>query len=203
MDSTEIARAKADIRALAIARRDALPPALRAEAGNKIIRQILALKEFSDARTVFAYYGFGSEIDTTPLLHTVLGENKTLLLPRVNRAAGVLDLYEVRNLQTDLRAGVWGIPEPNPEIAILTSPANIDLVIAPGAAFDRTGGRIGYGKGYYDKLLATCHQLQCYPLIVAGAFDVQLIDAVPLEPHDVLIDMLITESGLYPRPDRR
>ncbi|HEY3739614.1 MAG TPA: 5-formyltetrahydrofolate cyclo-ligase [Bryobacteraceae bacterium] len=190
MDSTDATRAKAAIRAAALARRDALPPGVRAQYGKEILRQILALQEFTAARTVFAYYGFGSEIDTTPLLQAVLEDNKKLLLPRVNRKAGVLDLYEVRSLQTDLRAGVWGIPEPNPEVCPPGLAADIDLVIAPGAAFDRKGGRIGYGKGYYDKLLANRH-----PLIVAGAFNVQLVDAVPLEPHDVLVDLLITETG--------
>jgi 5-formyltetrahydrofolate cyclo-ligase len=190
-----VSRNKAEIREFALRRRDALTPSERSDSGRAIVNHILAMKEFREARAVMAYCGFGSEIDTIPLLAAVLEARKMLLLPRVNRSAGLLDVYEVKNLDTDLRPGVWGIPEPNPEACVLHALTDIDLIVLPGAAFDRKGGRIGYGKGYYDKLLASCHRMNHYPRTVAGAFDVQVVDAIPMEAHDVVIDVLVTESS--------
>jgi 5-formyltetrahydrofolate cyclo-ligase len=186
---------KAEIREFALKRRDALAPDERLDSGQIIINRILAKKEFRDAQTVLAYYGFGTEIDTMPLLLAVLEGRKRLLLPKVNRAAGVLDVYEVKNIDADLLAGLWGIREPNPELCAKPAAMDIDLAVVPGTAFDRQGGRIGYGKGYYDKLLGSLQQLNRYPRTVAGAFEVQVVDAIPMEPHDVAIDTLVTEAG--------
>jgi 5-formyltetrahydrofolate cyclo-ligase len=193
----EPAQSKAEIRAAALARRDALTPAEHLDYGRAILYRILAMKEFREAQTVLAYCGFGSEIDTAPLLRAVLEGGKTLLLPRVNRAAGTLDIYQVKNLVTDLRPGVWGILEPNPDLCASWALADIGLVIVPGAAFDRRGGRIGYGKGHYDKLLGACHRVGNYPPLIAGAFEVQVVNAIPMEPHDVPVDTLVTESRTW------
>jgi 5-formyltetrahydrofolate cyclo-ligase len=190
-----VSRNKTEIREFALRRRDALTPSGRLDSGRAIVTHILAMKEFREAQTVMAYCGFGSEIDTRPLLLAVLEARKTLLLPRVNRSAGMLDVYEVKNLDSDLRPGVWGIPEPIPEVCALYAPTNITSIIVPGAAFDRKGGRIGYGKGYYDKLLASYRRMNHRPRTIAGAFDVQVVDAIPMEAHDVAVDILITESG--------
>jgi 5-formyltetrahydrofolate cyclo-ligase len=75
-------------------------------------------------------------------------------------------------------------------------PADLDVVVLPGIAFDRQGGRLGQGKGYYDRLLADVSS-KC--TLIGLAFDVQLVEEVPMEPHDVRLDILITESDLYRR----
>lgn len=145
-----------------------------------------------------AYSSLGSEIDTLPLLLAVLEGGKTLLLPKVNPAAGALEVYEVKNIESDLRAGVWGILEPVPEICVCRAPSQQELILVPGVAFDRQGGRIGYGRGYYDKLLASCRGVNHFPRAIAAAFETQVVDAIPMEPHDVRIDMLVTEAGQWP-----
>lgn len=181
---------KAKLRALALARRDALPADVRIEYGRVILQQIFEIEDFRRAQTVLAFCGFGTEIDTAPLLHEILRRGKVLLLPKINRTRKALDIYQVQNLATDLIAGVWGILEPDPARCELRALSDIQLAIVPGVAFDRHGGRIGYGKGYYDGLLAQCH-----PLTIGAAFEVQVFDVVPMEPHDARISTLVTEAG--------
>lgn len=185
---------KAAIRGAALARRDGLPPELRRDYGRRIIDRVLALESFRRARSVLAYSSFGSEPETAPLLAAALDSGKRLLLPRVNRAESCLEIREVGDLDTGLRAGVWNILEPDPDLCAVCAPEQIDFILVPGAAFDRRGERIGYGRGYYDKLLASC--VSAAPK-VAGAFEVQVIDKIPMEPHDIAVDLLITEIGMW------
>jgi 5-formyltetrahydrofolate cyclo-ligase len=189
---------KAEIRSSALRRRDALPPSARQAYSRAILNRILAMDVFRRSQTVMAYCGFGSEIDTLPLLAAVLSCGKALFLPKVNRDAGALEVYEVTNIESDLRSGIWGIPEPDPEICTCCSLSEQELILVPGVAFDRQGGRIGYGRGYYDKLLASCRGVNHSLHTIAAAFEVQVVDAVPMEPHDVRIDMLVTEAGQWP-----
>ena len=184
---------KAELRAAARQRRDALSASARHRYGQAILSRMLGIEPFQKARTVMAYSSFGSEFDTAAFLQAVLDSGKTLLLPRVNRAAGVLEIYRVDNLKNDLLHGVWGIREPNPAVCAAAAPADIDLILVPGLAFDRNGGRVGYGKGYYDKLLAQSPTA----FKMAGAFEAQVFDSVPMEPHDVPIDALITEACTF------
>jgi 5,10-methenyltetrahydrofolate synthetase len=178
---------KPELRAIALERRNAL-----GQSGRAMIDHILATDQFRRARTVMGYWSIGSEIDTTPFLQAALDNNKTLVLPKINRPAGVLDLYQVTNLETDLQTGIWNIREPNPTICAPAIPSDIDLILVPGVAFDRQGGRLGHGKGYYDKLLAQCPR--AYK--IAAAFEAQVFDKVPMDPHDIPIDALITESHI-------
>ncbi|HVP00038.1 MAG TPA: 5-formyltetrahydrofolate cyclo-ligase [Bryobacteraceae bacterium] len=183
---------KAEIRAQALQRRDALPLSVRRNSGNAILSRILAMDELRGARTILAYCSIGSEIDTTPLLNAVLGGGRTLVLPKLNAGGGGLDLYRVKNLGGDLRPGAWGIREPDSSLCEPCPAADIELILVPGVAFDRRGARLGYGKGYYDKLLASMHPR---PRTVAAAFDVQVVDAIPMEPHDVPVDTVVTETS--------
>ena len=181
---------KKELRALALQRRNALPVEVRREYGRLIVSRILEMEEFRRARSVMAYWNFGSEIDMGPLLRETVAQGKRLLLPKVNRAAGVLDVFEVRDLETDLVVGGWGIREPDPLRCEAALPGEGELAIVPGVAFDRSGGRIGYGKGYYDGLLTRCRAVT-----IAGAFEVQVFERVPMEAHDVRIGRIVTEAG--------
>ena len=178
-----------------------MPPSLRQDYSRAILNRILGMDAYRRSQTVMAYSSFGSEIDTLPLLLAVLECSKTLLLPKVNRDAGALEVYEVKNIESDLRAGVWGILEPISEICPCRTPSDQELVLVPGVAFDRQGGRIGYGRGYYDKLLASCRDANHSPHTIAAAFEAQVVDVVPMEPHDVRIDLLVTEAGQWPQRD--
>lgn len=187
----ELRAAKRALRAAVLATRDALPPDTRRFAAKAIVRALLATPSFSAARTVLLTLPFGSEWDTRPIALAALAAGKTVVLPRVDAARRRLDLGVVRDLDTDVIAGYRGIPEPRPETEQMT-PAELDWVLVPGLAFDLAGGRLGYGGGYYDRLLAELH-----PNVprVAGLFALQVVTAVPTGSLDRPVDCLVTETS--------
>jgi 5,10-methenyltetrahydrofolate synthetase len=191
---SESAERKAELRRTVLARRDALDPETRAASSIRIFSRIAALPAFRRARVVLAYSAFGSEPATGPFLATVLAGGLTLVLPRVNRTTRMLDLYRVTDLATGLRPGVWGIREPDPTVCAAAALGDVDFVLVPGVAFDSHGGRLGYGAGYYDRLLRGA---AAGTPLVAAAFDVQLVDAIPMDAHDRRVDSVVTESRVY------
>ena len=181
--------AKLAARQAMTAARDALLPAARSAASTAITARIAALPSFAAARTVLLTLPFRSEWDTLPLIDLALAAGKTVAAPRVNSATRMLDLHSLSDSVRELAPGAYGIPEPA-ATADRVPPESVEWVLVPGVAFDRTGRRLGYGGGYYDRLL---------PLLgdatrVAGAFDLQVLDRVPWAPHDVRVDVIVTES---------
>jgi 5-formyltetrahydrofolate cyclo-ligase len=185
---------QAALRREVLARRDALGPAARVWASAAIFGRIITLTEFRAAVTILGYCAFGSEPVTGFFLRTVLGAGKTLVLPRIDRATRALVLHRVDAPERQLRAGVWGIREPDASRCPPVDPAAVDFVLVPGVVFDREGGRIGYGGGYYDRLLAAWPGLPR----VAAAFEAQLVDRVPRRAHDALVSRVATERAMYP-----
>lgn len=184
---------KAHIRSRVLAARNGLSPEERSTQSRQIAERIVGMMAFRHARVVMAYNTFGSEVHTDAFIRVVREGGKRLVLPRIDRGRDCLALYQVDG-EHALKAGVWGIREPDPVLCAPVSPGELDFVLTPGVAFDRRGGRIGYGKGYYDRLLASCLEEGGRPWTVAGAFDVQLVDAVPLEEHDVPVHAVATAS---------
>ncbi len=171
------------------AARDAMPADARAAASAAITARIAALPTFAEARTVLLTLPFRSEWDTLPLIGMALAAGKIVAAPRVNRATRMLELRALADPPRDLVIGSFGIPEPAPD-AVPVAADTVDWVLVPGIAFDRAGRRLGYGGGYYDRLLPLLERA-CR---VAGAFDVQLVDRVPSAPHDLHVDVIVTES---------
>ena len=192
------AEAKAALREVVLRRREALPEEQRASLSSRIVARVLDLRSYRLSNVVLAYASFGTELRTDGFLRRVLGDGKTLLLPRVEREG--LTLYEVRDLARDLSPGTWGIREPRPEYCPVSDPGIVDFALIPGVAFDRKGGRLGYGGGFYDRLLAS---LPDGPPLVSGAFEVQVVDEVPVGPHDAPVHAVVTEEGIYPQHGRR
>jgi 5-formyltetrahydrofolate cyclo-ligase len=145
---------------------------------------------------VLGYASFGSEPETRPLLRELLAGGRVLVLPRVERAARRLALHQVRDLDTELQPGTWGILEPVPVRCRSVAPPEIDFVLVPGVVFDRDGGRIGHGGGYYDRLLAAWPEP--LPPLVAAAFELQVVPVVPVLATDHHVDRVVTESRIYP-----
>ncbi|MBA2535340.1 MAG: 5-formyltetrahydrofolate cyclo-ligase [Rubrobacter sp.] len=187
-------RSKQAQRREVLGRRDAMGEEERRESSQIIVEKVLALGAYRRACVVMAYSGFGSEVRTEPFLRSVLEAGKRLVLPRVNRERGVLDLYEIRDLARDLEDGVWGISEPKADPGAAVGLGAVDFALIPGVAFDLRGGRLGHGAGYYDKLLGAGG----LPPLVAGAFEVQVVERLPLAPHDVLVNLVVTEKASYP-----
>lgn len=186
---------KAALRRAVLRRRDALPESERVLLSRLIVASVLDLPAYENADVVLAYASFGTELQTDGLLRRVLTDGKTLLLPRVER--GGLELYEVRGLVKDLEPGTWGIREPIPDRCPLASPDEVDFALVPGVAFDKRARRLGYGGGFYDRLLAG--GLPGGAALVSGAFGVQIVDEVPTGPHDVPVGLVVTEGGTYVR----
>lgn len=184
--------AKRAMRAQVIAARDALAPDARAEASAAIVERVRALPSFDRARCVLLTLPFRSEWDTRQLFAAVIAKGATVALPRVNGFSRMLDLHAATDIERDTSAGYRGIPEPLPDLPHVGIEA-IDWVLVPGVAFDVRGRRLGYGGGYYDRLLA---QLAPGVPRVAGAFDLQVVAQVPAAPHDLAVDVIVTELRL-------
>ncbi len=184
-----LATRKRAVRARALAARDSLPAAARAAKSARITAALTALDECGQARCVMAYVPVRSEFDTRSLLERLLAAGVVLALPRIV-GPRVMVAARVDDLERDLAPGAFGIPAPRDGLEAL-SPTLLDCVLVPGSAFDLEGRRCGYGGGYYDNLLALtrpdCHR-------VAAAFDVQVVDQVPDEPHDLPVHLLVTET---------
>ena len=184
--------AKQAMRTAVASVRDALDPAWRAGASAALVDRIAALPTFVDARTVLLTAPFRSEWDSRPLIVRSLAAGKIVALPRVDEGARMLELRPIVDPSRDIVAGYRGLPEPSPGCERVPA-ASVDLVLVPGIAFDRSGGRLGYGGGYYDRLLPV---LPARAARVAGAFSAQIVDAVPSAPHDITMDTVVTEAGV-------
>jgi 5-formyltetrahydrofolate cyclo-ligase len=186
----ELHAAKVELRRRIASARDAMAPAARAAGAAAALARLVTLPEWRRARTLAATASFGSELDTDPLLAAALGAGKHLALPRIDARTRTLELFYVEDPATQLAAGRWNIREPIPERCRRADLAAIDLVIVPGVAFDRRGGRLGYGGGYYDRLLPG---MRSGAPRVALAFSAQVVDAVPMGPRDLRVDVVVTE----------
>ena len=182
--------AKRRVRDEVLALRAALDPAERTVAQAAIVARLLALPSFQAAHSVLLTMPFRGEWDTRPLLRAAALAGKHVVLPRVDVSARMLALHRVTDMVRDMAPGYGGIDEPHAHLPQV-SPADIAWVLVPGVAFDATGRRLGYGGGFYDRLL---------PLLppatprVAGAFDEQLVAHVPAAPHDLFIQQLVTPT---------
>ena len=183
--------AKKALRTAVLAAREAIPLAARQAAAHTIMQRLCGVDVYRNAKSVLTYMSVGAELDTRGFFENLLRDGKMAVLPRIDKASKSLTLHRVES-HADLVDGVWGIREPRADAPVVAI-TDIDMVLMPGLAFDRTGNRLGYGAGYYDRLLApTAHR----PVRVAAAFDCQVLDAVPAGPSDQPFHILITESQL-------
>ena len=169
--------------------RDALESSWQQLASGKICRKLEA-EVPENILWILSYFPFGSEVNVRAFNSAMSERGVNLLLPKVNKATGKLDLYKVTSLEKDLKLGVWGIQEPDPNRCEMVDVSVVEWVTVPGLAFNRQGDRLGYGGGYYDKLLAIMPKA----IRVGVAFSTQISSDIPLEHHDLRVDMLITEK---------
>lgn len=180
------------LRATVLARRAALPLAVREAAAARIRSALADLPEVRGARAILAYAAFGAEVDLDPWLTHLAGTGHGVFLPYVDGAE--LGIARVRDLAADTAPGAFGIREPRASGRRPARVDRLDLVVAPGVAFDRQGGRLGYGRGFFDRLLA---DLRSATAVVGVAFEAQIVPRVPLEPHDRRVQAVVTEAGVY------
>jgi 5-formyltetrahydrofolate cyclo-ligase len=166
------------------------------ELSVEICTKFAAMPEFVRAKTVMYYIDVRSEVRTRHALPAALAAGKKIVVPWCN-AQGELELFHLENME-ELAVGMYKILEPKEELRHLPAKqvgaTDLDLIMVPGVAFDRTGARMGHGKGYYDKLLQ--HARPDAPL-VALAFECQLFPEIPTASHDIFMDLVITERAIY------
>ena len=180
---------KRALRDRVLAARDRLPAAEHRAASRAIATALAARDDFRSARTVLLTLPFRGEWDTSALIAAALAAGKTLVLPRVNEATRMLELCAVTDVDRDAAAGFRGIREPQAHCARV-APAAVDWVLVPGVAFDGECRRLGYGGGYYDRLLPS---IAASAARVSGAFELQVVDRVPATEHDLGVDVVVTE----------
>ena len=188
--------AKIELRKSIIERRSSMSLPARQTANRVISKCILAMGGFNDAQTVMAYMSIAAEFSTMEFVRTTLSHGKILILPKVNRAEKKLDLFRVKNIDTDLAPGIWGILEPDPERCEKILSEDIEFVLVPGVAFDAQCNRLGYGGGFYDRLL---DDLGPFASFVAPVFALQIVERVPIEEHDIPLNVIVTEEQKYVR----
>ncbi|MFP5308684.1 MAG: 5-formyltetrahydrofolate cyclo-ligase [Actinomycetes bacterium] len=188
--SPEVARTKDALRRTALAARRALDDADRRRASAGAVARLLHLQEVRRARTVALYAALAEELDPVGALPALVERGVRTLFPRVRGER--LELVAASDLLT-LQLGYRGIREP---VGPAIDPAVVDVVVVPGVAFDVHGGRLGQGGGHYDRLLATLPE-GC--VAIGVCFACQVVPRVPLEAHDLPVDVVVTEAGVHRR----
>jgi len=187
-------RLKEQIRARAHANRR--KQANKDRLSRRICRKLAALPEYAAAATVMFYVDVRDEVRTRQFLASALGQEKQIVVPYC--VGGDLGLFCLENFD-ELTPAAFGVLEPKPELHSRadrkTDVRQLDLIIVPGVAFDPGGGRLGHGKGYYDKLL---QRVRADTMLAALAFECQLFPKIPMLPHDVYMHKVITENATYP-----
>jgi len=160
---------------------------------SKIITDtLLKTKEYINAETIFIYFPFRKEIDTREIIKDALVKNKKIVLPKV--FGNEIKIFFITDVEKDLRPGSFDMLEPDLSKCREADLRSVDLVIVPGLCFDSNFNRLGYGGGFYDKIL---EKLDRKIKKIALAFDLQILDNVPACSHDKKIDIIITESNIY------
>ena len=184
---------KKKLREQAHANRNAQPD--KENLSRLILERFVALPAYSAAKVVMYYVDVRSEVRTRHYLPEALTHGKKIIVPYC--VDGELELFHLTSMD-ELAVGMYKILEPKAELRSLPEkrflPQQLDLVMVPGVAFDRTGARMGHGFGYYDKLLQ--HARPDAPL-VALAFECQLFPEIPTQEHDIFMDQIITETNVY------
>lgn len=147
---------------------------------------------YNNSNNILIFYPFRSEIDVTIIIRQALENKKNIILPRIHDQE--LKLFYVDNLKKQLESGTHGIMEPIIGLCRPAKISDIDLVVVPGISFDKNLNRLGYGGGYYDKLLL--HIPEGVKKI-ALCFDIQVVDSIPVSEHDIKVDILITDTKIY------
>jgi len=181
---------KSELRDQALARRDAADPHFRARASAAIAAHVAPLIAALSPHRVAAYVAMRSEADPSAILETLHRRGAMIGLPVV--VPGQTLIFRGFAPGHALIPGGFGTMVPA-EAAPVVHP---DLVIVPVVGFDRAGTRLGYGKGHYDRAIAAMHARGHRPPLVGIAFALQEVDSVPHEPHDIRLDLVVTENGI-------
>jgi len=181
---------KAALRMERLALRDAMPPEARMKASLRMLDHAGDIIEFEPGQVISGFWPIRSEVDIRPLMERLRERGARLCLP-VILDKKIIVFRELVPGAAIVETG-FGTTGPGEDAPVLDP----DIMLVPLSAFDRTGHRIGYGAGYYDRAIERLRRKGHMPRLIGIAFDCQEVASVPAEPHDVALDALLTESGL-------
>lgn len=181
------------VRKLLLGRRNSLKPEEIKEKSRIIIEKLKGLNQFKNAGIILAYMYTRSEVVTGDLINEVIKDGRTACLPLVVEDQKRLDVFRIYNLETDVHAGNYGIYEPEPLPERRVELDELELVIVPGVGFDIRKNRIGYGRGYYDKLM---ENLRPDIVKIGLAYECQVVSELPVEKTDIKMDIIVTERRI-------
>lgn len=183
------------LRKTTLVARDGLPLQDRRTMSCAIAQNILLLEEIVTSETLFFYVDFRSEVETHLLITELLRQGKRVVVPVTLVREKRLLAVAIHDLEKDLVPGYCSIPEPRVEIrkSQVVAGSEIETIVLPGSVFDERGGRLGYGGGYYDRFMAVEAP---HASRIGLAFELQVVDRLSLQPHDELLDLVVTERRI-------
>ena len=186
-----VAILKQELRREIIKKRDSLSHEERIERSLRIGDALRNLREFQQAKVVHFFLTLRSEVMTEGAIRGALSAGKTVVVPVIDKKHSRLSLSRIDDYDQELTITTHGILEPRPKSYKFIPLEEVNLMVLPGVAFDVRGHRLGYGAGYYDRLLKAEEER---PLLVALAFEIQIVDEIPIGVHDIRMDKIITEE---------
>ena len=187
----DIGEAKRLLRQEVLARRRSLSAKENKAFSERIAARLLTLDAYREARTIFAFASMADEVQLYGFMESALAAGKSIAVPLVT-AKGSMEAARVRTL-ADLVPGDFGILTVRAAGRVLLPPESLDLVLVPGAAFSREGARLGLGAGFYDRFLS---ERAPAAQRIAVAFSCQITATVPVEPHDMMMQQIVTEKEI-------
>lgn len=184
-NGNQLAQEKENCRLAVLAKRRSLSPASITASDSLIEARVVGLELFANARTVFCFVSTEGEVNTQGIILEALAQGKRVCLPRCKKL-GIMDAYEIESFE-DIAPGMYDIPEPASH-GVLVPPEEIGFAIVPCVSCSKKGERLGYGGGFYDRYLIG----RRYPA-AALCREALLVDNIPLDIHDVTMDIVITE----------
>jgi len=165
---------------------------------KKILDEFYENKYYREAKNIFIYISYDSEINTKGIINEALKDNKKIYVPRTEFKTRFMDAVEITSLD-NLIESEYGILEPSIEEPHI-EPNELDLIVVPGVAFDRNGGRMGYGAGFYDRYFKRISKDRIKKIAkLALAYDFQILEKVPMNEQDVPVNYIITEREFIQR----
>lgn len=175
-----------------LARRSNLSQLEVTEKSEIIKNKLFNNQEFNQAQTILIYVNFDNEVQTETIIKNMLAQDKRVIVPITNDQEKKLELSELKEFTKELTPSQYGILEPKTEYRRLIEPEELDLIVAPGVGFDQHFNRLGYGGGYYDRLLSSIPDVP----VVALAFIEQIVDKIKTDAHDQKVDKIITDQKI-------
>lgn len=160
---------------------------------KKISDIILSLEDVKKASTIMIYLDFNNEVKTDNLVNSLISLGKKVLVPITIKENKTLVPSQIKNINTEVSIGTYGIREPKKEFIRVTDIESIDVLIVPAVAFDINKFRLGYGGGFYDRFI---EKLRPDSITIGIAFEFQIFDSIPKEGHDAKLNYIVTEERI-------